>query len=165
MALALIAATPSLKSLWDRSLMLLSRTRRRLILLLLDTSTCISDAPCILYLSISMAIAILTIESMSCRRNPTILPRMDNFRPSLNFRTFATIPSYEAGIRCNACPSSLRYLHTYAIIPNYDAQISGDPIDNLPTRRICKTRKIQFFLRKGKTVILVKNLEIFLDLG
>ena len=161
MALGLIAATPSLKSLWDRSLMLLSQTRRRLILLPLDTSTRISDAPCILYISISMAIDILTIESMSCRRNPTILPRMDNFRPSLNFRTLATIPSYESCIRCNACPSGPRYSHTYAIISNYDTQISWGPVDNLSTRIICKTRKIQFFLRNVKTVILVENLEIF----
>ena len=52
LALALIATAPSLKSLWNRSLLLLSRTRRRLILLPLATNNCISDAPCILYLSL-----------------------------------------------------------------------------------------------------------------
>ena len=51
MALALIASAPSLKSSWNRSLLLLSRTIRRLILLSLSTSTHISDAPCVIYFS------------------------------------------------------------------------------------------------------------------
>ena len=89
LALMSAAPSPSLKSSWNRSLVLISQTRRRLILLPLATSPRISNAPCILYLSLSIAIAVLTIKSMSCRRNPTILPQMDNFRPSSNFRTLA----------------------------------------------------------------------------
>ena len=33
------------------------------------------------YVASDMAKAVLTIESMSCRRSPTILPWMDNFKP------------------------------------------------------------------------------------
>ena len=51
LALALIVAAPSLKSSGSRSLLLLSRTRRRMIVLPLTTSTRISDAPCIFYFS------------------------------------------------------------------------------------------------------------------
>ena len=51
LALALIAVAPSLKSLGSRSLLLLSQTRRRMILLPLATSTRISDASCIFYFS------------------------------------------------------------------------------------------------------------------
>ena len=50
-ALALIAATQSLKSLWNRSLLLLSQIRRRLILLPLSTNTHVSDALCVIYFS------------------------------------------------------------------------------------------------------------------
>ena len=50
-ALALIAVAPSLKSPWNRSLLLPSRIRRRLILLPLNTSTHIPDAPCVIYSS------------------------------------------------------------------------------------------------------------------
>ena len=60
------------------------RARRRLILFFFITNTRITDAPCVINLSLSMAIAIMTIKSISCRRNPTILLRMDNFRPSSN---------------------------------------------------------------------------------
>ena len=52
MSSALIIMAPSLKFLCNRSLMLLSQTRKRLVLLPLATSPCISDAPCILYLSL-----------------------------------------------------------------------------------------------------------------
>ena len=47
-----------------------------------------SPASRILYASstsLLMAIVVLTIKSMSCGRSPTILPRMDNFKPSSNF--------------------------------------------------------------------------------
>ena len=49
--LTLIAVASSLKSPWNRSLLLLSRIRRRLILLPLSTSTHVSDAPCVIYFS------------------------------------------------------------------------------------------------------------------
>ena len=49
--LALIATALSLKSSGSRSLLLISRTRRSLILLPLATSTRISNAPCIFYFS------------------------------------------------------------------------------------------------------------------
>ena len=48
-ALALIVAAPSLKSSWNRSLLILSRIRRRLILLPLSTNTHILDASCVIY--------------------------------------------------------------------------------------------------------------------
>ena len=51
LALALIAAGPSLKSSWNRSLPLPSRIRRRLILLPLSTNTHIPDALCVIYSS------------------------------------------------------------------------------------------------------------------
>ena len=50
-ALTLITAALSLKSPWNRSLLLLSRIRRRLILLPLSTSTHVLDAPCVIYIS------------------------------------------------------------------------------------------------------------------
>ena len=50
-ALALIAATSSLKSIRSRSLLLLPRARRRLILLPLNTSTHVSDASRVFYFS------------------------------------------------------------------------------------------------------------------
>ena len=50
-ALALISAAPSLKSPWNRSLLLPFRIRRRLILLPLSTGTPISDASCVIYSS------------------------------------------------------------------------------------------------------------------
>ena len=50
-ALALIVSAPSLKSSWNRSLLILSRLRKRLILLPLSTSTHIPDAPCVIYFS------------------------------------------------------------------------------------------------------------------
>ena len=50
-ALALIAVAPSLKSARNRSLLLLPRPRRRLILLPLSTSTHVPDAPCFIYFS------------------------------------------------------------------------------------------------------------------
>ena len=86
-ALALITMAPSLKSVQSISLLLHSQTRRRLIHLPLLTRTRNSDTPCILYLSLSMTIVVLTTESMSCRRNPTTLLQMDNFKPSSNFLT------------------------------------------------------------------------------
>ena len=46
MALALIAAASSLKSSWNISIMLLSRTRRRLILLPLATSVTPQNPGC-----------------------------------------------------------------------------------------------------------------------
>ena len=49
--LALIAATSSLKSVRSRSLLLLPRARRRLILLPLSTSTHAMDASCVVYFS------------------------------------------------------------------------------------------------------------------
>ena len=88
--LALMAEASSLKHSSSRSLLPLSRTRRRLILSLL-TITRSSDTPCILYLSLSMVIAVLTIESMSCRRSPTIFPRIDNCNPFSNFLTLSII--------------------------------------------------------------------------
>ena len=50
-ALALIAEAPSLKSVRSRSLLLLPRARRRLILLPLSTSTHVPDALCVFYFS------------------------------------------------------------------------------------------------------------------
>ena len=50
--LALAQMATTLKPSRNRSLWLLSRTRRKLTLLSLDTSTRISDAPCLLYLSL-----------------------------------------------------------------------------------------------------------------
>ena len=49
--LALITVALSLKSIRRKSLLLLPRVRRRLILLLLSTSTHISDASCVIYSS------------------------------------------------------------------------------------------------------------------
>ena len=66
---------------WDRSPLSLSQTQRRLILFLIPTSTRIPNAPCVLNLSLSMARAVSTIDSMSCRRRPTISPLIDNFSP------------------------------------------------------------------------------------
>ena len=87
LALALIALAPSLNSSWNRSLLLLSRTIRRLILLPLSTSTHISDALCVLHLSSNGQGCLdhRVPSSHVCRRMMCLKP-LEVTRPSLAHR-------------------------------------------------------------------------------
>ena len=53
------------------------------------------------------------------------------------------IPCYEAGIRCNACPSGPRYSYIYALIPSCDApnlRVFFFSFFFLATGQVCRDR-------------------------
>ena len=101
LALTLITA-PSLKSLWNRSLMFLSRIRRRLILLPLSTSIHNSDAPCVIYFSFNGQGCLdhRVPSSHVCRRMMCLKP-LKVTRPSLAHR--CTSPCNGSSHRARLC--------------------------------------------------------------
>ena len=85
--LALIVATPSLKSVRSRSLLLLPGARRRLILLPLSTSTHVSDALCVFYFSFNgQGCPDHRVPFSHVCRRMTCLKPLEVTRPSLAHR-------------------------------------------------------------------------------
>ena len=103
----------------------------------------------------SMIKVVLTIESISYRLCPTILPRMDNFSPSSNFLTLAALVATQSSPKCVNYMNLATYSST-VIVPCLSSRNSRAFACLAEAGKYSRMNS----LRKPSHVIVSKSLEV-----